>query len=539
MKEIPELLEPRHERPIIKTGSKRLEDIEKNAESGIYPDETPMYGLLAFILYLTATGRTNEDGYNHEVKQNYADLLEQFTSITTPYLIMRARKSLPVEIYYLPDIVPSVNSTDMYVINVVEILIADVRNNDPAAANVAHKVMKLLFKEKYKHASKYSTVTIDTVIKDFLEGTEPDSLTSYKILTLSVYIFCCKINRARFSPSFYTIYPLIEDVWEETKKSTYRQFANLHNPPPSSFMDKYFSDCGTDKRVSNSVYDLFYCFNVLLRDAFSMASEKDESFAIRNLLPNACYKAHVFKDLTKDETDLVIKFFGGAIDALKATIYRSSLVDMSVMLSLLNAMGKSTEEIAAAITPAVKGEAKAEKAAEAETVEALKAQLFEERSKTETQRALLEESRKECEELKKKAADTDDMSYELNALRKYVYEQSSEAPVTETVSTEKMAEAIRSGKIVIIGGHDNWTNKLKDLFPKWTYLKPSATGSVPTNVIDSAEWIYFFSDHICHPQYNRFLDAARIRNITVGYIAKVNIEANIRQIYADYSGKAR
>ena len=96
-----------------------------------------------------------------------------------------------------------------------------------------------------------------------------------------------------------------------------------------------------------------------------------------------------------------------------------------------------------------------------------------------------------------------------------------------------MEEFIQEKKIVIIGGHPNWVNKLRQKFPGWTFLSPKTSGSVDAKLVQNADMVYFFTDTISHSTYGRFIRIVREQQVPFGYIHGINLEANIAQIYED------
>ena len=103
----------------------------------------------------------------------------------------------------------------------------------------------------------------------------------------------------------------------------------------------------------------------------------------------------------------------------------------------------------------------------------------------------------------------------------------------ETISIEKMKEEIKNMRIVIIGGHPNWTYKVKKAFPDWVFVNPDATGSTDPSIVDKADKVYFFTDIISHSNYYRYMNIVKDRKVNFGYIHGVNIEKNIKQIYLE------
>lgn len=143
--------------------------------------------------------------------------------------------------------------------------------------------------------------------------------------------------------------------------------------------------------------------------------------------------------------------------------------------------------------------------------------------------------RREQEEQKKLTAEYASQKKELAALREYVYQLTEQEDVPrDDVSLEEMKERLSEKHIVIIGGHSNWSKKLKQEFPAWTFLNPKASGSVDKKLVLNADKVYFFTDAIAHTTYYRFVNIIRESKVDFGYIHSTNIERNVRQIYRDF-----
>ena len=122
---------------------------------------------------------------------------------------------------------------------------------------------------------------------------------------------------------------------------------------------------------------------------------------------------------------------------------------------------------------------------------------------------------------------------ELIALRDFAYRQDTDLPPIKEETLEQMKEAIAARDIVIVGGHTNWINKLKSMFPKWLYASADSYKTIDGPMLDNKEKVYFFTNHISHSNYNKFIAAVRERNMPFGYLANVNLESLIRQIYEE------
>ena len=127
----------------------------------------------------------------------------------------------------------------------------------------------------------------------------------------------------------------------------------------------------------------------------------------------------------------------------------------------------------------------------------------------------------------------DSLNKETAALRSYVYGLTEEDVDDLSSDYEGMKKVLNEKKVVIIGGHSNWTQKMKSEFPKWKFIPKVAGSNFDTSVVDGADYVYFFSDMISHGTYYRFLNVIREHNICFGYIHGVNIERNVSHIYDD------
>ena len=122
---------------------------------------------------------------------------------------------------------------------------------------------------------------------------------------------------------------------------------------------------------------------------------------------------------------------------------------------------------------------------------------------------------------------------ELIALRDFAYRQDQDLPPIKEETLEQMKKAIAEKDIVIVGGHTNWINKLKSMFPNWLYASADSYKTIDGPMLDDKDKVYFFTNHISHSNYNKFIAAVREREIPFGYLATVNLDSLIRQIYEE------
>lgn len=122
---------------------------------------------------------------------------------------------------------------------------------------------------------------------------------------------------------------------------------------------------------------------------------------------------------------------------------------------------------------------------------------------------------------------------ELIALRNYVYGLSQEAPPITEDKLEDMKCAIAEKSVIIIGGHINWINKLKKEFPNWRYVDANISRANDSKLVEGADMVYFFTDHLSHGTYGKFVKLVRENRIPFGYMHSVNMESLVRQVFED------
>ena len=107
-----------------------------------------------------------------------------------------------------------------------------------------------------------------------------------------------------------------------------------------------------------------------------------------------------------------------------------------------------------------------------------------------------------------------------------------------SLSVDEKIAILHTRKVCIVGGHPNWTSKLKELFPDWIYLKPESVSSVGEDALNSVEHVFFFTDTLSHASFRRYFTAAKAKNIPIGYLHAINLARAIDELYcALYPGK--
>ena len=169
-------------------------------------------------------------------------------------------------------------------------------------------------------------------------------------------------------------------------------------------------------------------------------------------------------------------------------------------------------------------------------LESLRGKVRQQKKEAEAAHNHTRELQRELERIRSDIQRYEDERAELIALREHVYRSTEEDIPAAEEDLAAMEEAIRRKRIVIIGGHDNWTKKLKNRFPDWIFFSPTVSGTWNDKILLGVDYTFFFTDTISHSTYNKFLNVIRERKLPFGYIAEINLEKNIRQIYREVCG---
>lgn len=106
---------------------------------------------------------------------------------------------------------------------------------------------------------------------------------------------------------------------------------------------------------------------------------------------------------------------------------------------------------------------------------------------------------------------------ELNALREFAFAAQSEYIPPETTVT--LSELIRGKKIIVVGGHVNWRNKMKECYPTITFLDDSIV-SFENSIFDRADFILFKPSYMSHKQYYKVIDYLRGKKLRFDYLGR-------------------
>lgn len=229
-----------------------------------------------------------------------------------------------------------------------------------------------------------------------------------------------------------------------------------------------------------------------------------------------------------------IVYFGNLVNDMQQTI--DEVLDVGVMIAETDKV-KETVQTEPVPSPAELPKSDSEIQEENDTLKKKIAKLEQDYQYI---GELYEKEKGKNAELSASLKDADIEHLELIRLREEMYRMTEECvELEEDISQEEKEEYIGQFRIAIIGGHDNWTYKLKNKFKNWQFYKPEVTPSVVESSLKKADHIYFFTDIMAHSSYYRYMGFVKEYGLDFSYLHTINIPANVNQIYDDLKAKER
>ncbi len=130
-------------------------------------------------------------------------------------------------------------------------------------------------------------------------------------------------------------------------------------------------------------------------------------------------------------------------------------------------------------------------------------------------------------------AKMNELNAEASALRSYVYGLTEDDVEEPPVDIDEMKKELREKKVVIIGGHPKWVQKLRAELPEWKFIGAAVSGAADPGIVEGMDYVYFFSDTLSHATYYKYLNILREKGTRFGYIHGVNITKNITHFYKE------
>lgn len=123
---------------------------------------------------------------------------------------------------------------------------------------------------------------------------------------------------------------------------------------------------------------------------------------------------------------------------------------------------------------------------------------------------------------------------EINSLREYIFNNSiEENPNTiNELDIDYIINQLNELDIVVIGGNQNWINKIKEVLPNWIYI-PADSINFDIKLLKN-KYILFNTDYVSHSMYYRIIENINKAKQFNFFSGSTNIDLSIKKIYDIY-----
>lgn len=132
---------------------------------------------------------------------------------------------------------------------------------------------------------------------------------------------------------------------------------------------------------------------------------------------------------------------------------------------------------------------------------------------------LIELQEKEIARLKEELKTERENRQELNSLREFIFKLDNRAYVDEEKAIDYTV--FDNGNFVIVGGHENWQNKLKQALPAFKFININ-NANFDTSIIKNADIVFIYTDYLNHGIYYRVISAMKDSDVKIHYLKQQN-----------------
>lgn len=115
-----------------------------------------------------------------------------------------------------------------------------------------------------------------------------------------------------------------------------------------------------------------------------------------------------------------------------------------------------------------------------------------------------------------------------NDLQKKIQTQNQKNVLPE--KTPKKNIDLTQKRILIIGGHQRWHTQLKKIYPDWIFIKGEQGENIPSPDLEKIDAIFFYTKHMSHGLYQRYVSQCRNKAIPFYYLKSLNVQSVINEI---------
>ncbi len=140
---------------------------------------------------------------------------------------------------------------------------------------------------------------------------------------------------------------------------------------------------------------------------------------------------------------------------------------------------------------------------------------------------------KENARLKDELAEEKKNRQELNGLREFLFSLDLQEEYREA---QYDPDELKNYKAVLIGGHEKWQARMKELLPKFIFVHPDNV-AFDLRLLDGVGTVFVYTNYLNHSIYYRAMGAIAGKNVQVGFISQAN-EALVLKHIANFFKEA-
>lgn len=135
---------------------------------------------------------------------------------------------------------------------------------------------------------------------------------------------------------------------------------------------------------------------------------------------------------------------------------------------------------------------------------------------------------KENTRLKGELAEEKKNRQELNSLREFLFSLDQQEEYMEEESYN--LDELKNYKAVLIGGHERWQARMKELLPECIFIHPD-NKAFDVRILENISTIFIYTNYLNHAMYNKAMDYIANKDVKVRYIHQVNEKMVLSDIY--------
>lgn len=252
------------------------------------------------------------------------------------------------------------------------------------------------------------------------------------------------------------------------------------------------------KFTNNDIDEILYLY-VLSNEKLRKYPEQDDTEDIkdiRNLIDNS-----MIEDATKFLiSQMYVKYLIKAYKQVKEMYFKNNKETMFVELEELEKSLNSTTE-----------------------------KLFLAKQEINELQQQLEAREKENRRLKAELEEERKSRNELNSLREFMFSLDRQVEFTQVkISPDVLKEC----KGVIVGGHEKWQQRMKELLPNFIFIHPDNM-NFDTRILDGIKILFVYVNYLNHALYYRVMSSIEGKNIKVAYLNQQNEDMVLKNIYKE------